>query len=331
MGERLPLLVKNIVLRAREIGVSPRRWMTVPILALNFSLIILGRRSNLVSIKRFLNSNKFHVDNKIRYFSDIQIDLLFLATRKDFPLLARAIPAAQSSLSNYTVGETYVVVPSSMVEECSTFLDRRKVHALTLNEENFISPYEIERLASKFGSRFGWILQQILKILFVSQSKASAVLVVDADTVLTTSRNWLDNRGKQILLPSWEFNNSYYEVLRKMGICSESPEHTFVSHHMLMQPDIMKEICEHLKWADSKSLVDYVLQIKASNSQSPISIDYELYAQYLISRYPKRVALKKWANLEVVMKPSRSLEIDDYIDSYKNRFASVSFHSYDAI
>ena len=76
----------------------------------------------------------------------------------------------------------------------------------------------MEALKLRFQSRYGWTLQQFLKISFVLESSLDAILIVDADTVLLEERSWISDSGRQILTPSDEFNISYYDFLSTIGI-----------------------------------------------------------------------------------------------------------------
>lgn len=53
-----------------------------------------------------------------------------------------------------------------------------------LNEEDILNPAIRKLVKKNYPERYGWILQQFIKIAYSSQSKQEAVLVVDADTVI---------------------------------------------------------------------------------------------------------------------------------------------------
>jgi hypothetical protein len=167
-----------------------------------------------------------------------------------------------------------------------------------------------------------------LKIIHVFNSEFAGVFVVDADTVLIDKRNWFCQEGHQILTPSDEFNLSYYEFLSSVGIGTLKPEFTFVSHHMLMQPWVLREAFAFIGWRNSTDLLESIVSHNYLNEESPFSIDYEFYAQYMRVAYPDLVTLNKWSNFGV----RREVELKDLVESacskYSGKFSSISFHSY---
>jgi hypothetical protein len=162
----------------------------------------------------------------------------------------------------------------------------------------------------------------------VLDSDLDGVFVVDADTILIDKRDWISEEGHQILTPSDEFNPSYYEFLSSVGISSMNPEFTFVSHHMLMQPWILREAFAAAGWSHPTDLLRSIISHKYLNEESPFSIDYEFYAQYLISAHPELVTLQKWSNLGVSRQTLLESQIQLITTKYSNQFSSISFHSY---
>jgi hypothetical protein len=283
-----------------------------------------------LSLKRFFKTNRILFESE-RSNSDegLGLEILFVSTQKDFQLLPLAIEFALNAASDFSVLSITVIAPDKYVSEVR---DLVKDHEVTVEGESlYFDEDTVRKLKNSFLGRFGWVLQQLLKLRFVLGSKASGVLIIDSDTILLEKRNWLGNDGSQLLTPTWEYHKPYYEFLNSIGICEVNPEYTFVSHHMLMQPKIVNELFEYVGWKDSAGLIDFISSMSISDEQSPFSLDYELYAQYLYSKYPEKVVLGKWSNKSIAINISSEnsyLLINDEVKKHSGRFASLSFHSY---
>jgi hypothetical protein len=100
---------------------------------------------------------------------------------------------------------------------------------------------------------------------------------------------------------------------------------------MLFQPQIMKEVLTNIGWTTPDLLVQDLISSTKNDENSPFSIDYELYAQYLLSVHPEKVLIEKWSNLEASDKKFSESSVDysrRVSASAVGKYASVSFHSY---
>lgn len=59
-------------------------------------------------------------------------------------------------------------------------------------------------------------MQQLVKIAFVLQSETPEVLIIEADTMLLKPRNWPTSSGDQVLAPTVEWHQDYYDFLQKV-------------------------------------------------------------------------------------------------------------------
>jgi hypothetical protein len=254
-----------------------------------------------------------------------------VATAKDFEILKSTLSITLESLSNYQVSSVTIIVPDSQIKTLSDLLPKTESPVVILPESSLVSQIEIKLLKEFFGDRYGWVLQQILKMLFVKKSLFLGVLVVDADTALLTSRIWIDSNHRQVLCPTWENHAPYYKFLEKHGIPVNPPEFTFVSHHMLFQPMVLNEVLRLQGWDTTQKIIESLMSSTSTNENSPFSIDYELYAQYLYLHHPEKVVLEKWGNYEAKPRKSTASATEhakSVISKSLGKYASVSFHSY---
>lgn len=293
----------------------------------NTFLLASGRTT--FPTERFMQANKLPCGFTDRHCIESKsVGILVLAARKDLVMLPHSISAAVSSIGHQD-SEVYttVILPSEDIGRCQELLIGFK--NISLVEEESLLDHEFRIcLRERFKDRYGWALQQFLKVAFVLKSDLDGVFVVDADTVLIGKRDWLCENGSQKLTPSDEYNPSYYEFLSTRGVGSLNPKFTFVSHHMLMQPWILREAFAFAGWKNLKDLLLSVNSHKFLNDTSPFSIDFELYAQYLYQAYPDRVSLEKWCNLGIPREEDLDSQIRSSISRYSHQFSSISFHSY---
>ena len=274
-----------------------------------------------------LKFSEFNLQNQSRTLPSLEI--LFVSTAKDFSILKSAIKFAADATLHHDNVTFHIVVPGLEVAQCQLSLADLPLEFYVLAEESIIENELLRRLRSRFGARAGWVIQQLAKVAFVMSSKAPGVFVIDSDTLLLEPRIWLDHDGIQLLTPTWEFHSPYYKFLHSKGVSRLRPKYTFVSHHMLMQPKILREAFATAGWATLNELVDSLVSIPGSAEESPFCIEYELYAQYMMSRYPQLIRLEKWSNIGFSRRNISYTEVEKVvIPKFKGGYASVSLHSY---
>jgi hypothetical protein len=253
---------------------------------------------------------------------------LFVVTNKDFATL----PLAIKYLSRTTGIELHlidVVTPEKFLEECKRILILNELPSCNiLGENSVIDSSTLHTLREKSGDRFGWIYQQLLKVHFCSVSNEKFTLICDADTILLNSRSWTTHSAS-VLLPSTEFNPEYYSFLnRAFGLCQE-PAYSFVSHHMLINNSKFRNFLNSKHISTISDLVRLVENNADFNNPSMISIDYELFAQFMFEQNRSEVQLEKWSNINL---PASYFKLFGRSHLFRRfltwNYQSVSFHSW---
>ena len=260
------------------------------------------------------------------------IELIFVSIKKDFPVLVESIEFAKLSISRYQYGGVRVIVPELDVSECEALFLKAGLDEISVVSENMlITPDSVEMLRATFKGRANWVLQQILKVQAVLTSTTDASLIVDSDTLLLTRRPWFSANGSQLLTPSYEYNAPYYFFLECLGLSDQKPKYTFISHHMLMQNLELAKTFDALDWVDVHNMVEYICQNANAELESPICVEYELYAQSLLRRSPSKVHFGRWSNISISRVFLDRVLISKYVRSVLNVcFHSASFHSWSA-
>lgn len=294
-----PTLIISLAVRPRSFSIVYRRWVAT----------------------RF-RPEASNIDSDGR-----TIDVLIVSHPRDFGTLPNCIQQAVRCSLNL-VSNVVIVVPDLAVQECQDLLISHGIQAGVVAETSLLPESLMVDLQASFGkARTGWILQQLLTVSHCLRSESQGVLVIDADTILTHPRLWIGANGVQPLLVSSEYTEDYYAFLEEIGAGSARPRYTFVTHHMLFQPQVLAELLEGL--TVDAFLLELGEKIMASRERGRVAfcVEFELYAQHLVSAHPSRYQLVKFANRPVY----GDFTSEQMVQEARNRrgtFSSVSFHSY---
>lgn len=195
------------------------------------------------------------------------------------------------------------------------------VRVQVLHESSLI-PWDIEEAVQRYPkNRQGWVRQQVIKFLVAGNLDAESTLVCDSDTFLCEKRLWLNESGAQQLQISHEYSIDYEQHF--LDFFGEQPSRlrqiSFVTHHQLMQRDILHEMFGD----DLAGLIGW-LELGRIDLVSPIS-EYHSYGRFISSRHPERCYLARWNNLFI---DSRDQDVESLIDFYSDEYSSISAHRY---
>lgn len=246
------------------------------------------------------------------------IEVLWVAARKDFGALEISIQSLRHVRNE--IRDRTIVVPSKDYRLATSLFRGVSV----LDESTFLPKKLRDAVETHHpGGRRGWILQQVLGLEYIRNSRRPGVLWIDADTVLTKSRVFLARDGRQLLSISTEFNQDYEDHARKIWPYSPKlPGISFVTHHQLMQPRLVREMFPTLgaliSWVEAGSL----------DSQSPIS-EFHSYGRFITSNYLSKVAFARWGNKPEYRKNIAAIaeDLDSRLPANDDLY-SVSFHSW---
>jgi len=250
-----------------------------------------------------------------------QIDILVPCDPRDFELLRPVIDSALENVLN-PVFSVHVVVPDRELEGARS-LD---IEGNLLGEEALL-PESLKSAVTgaQHTNRRGWLMQQVVKFFFTWQSQARGVLVLDADTVLLRPRAFLSDSGKQLLSFSHEYVPRYEDHAgRVWGPRARHKGFSYVTHHQLMQPWIVREMFPRVS-----DMVDWVCS-SANVGKSDVS-EYHSYGRWLSDQHPELVALARWENKSTprsLLTPLDSGDFQDRIRAMFPQYFSASLHAY---
>jgi hypothetical protein len=297
-----------------------------------FTVRSKNRRNDLSILKRKLRSVSVPKSRKLSNGNIPKIEILSVAAKKDFATLIFAMESAVENSINQIVKLTIVSPKKDIDEEFIRKLRGKLsgVEIIFVPEEDIIGDEIRIELRELFGARYGWILQQLLTIEFCLNSHQKGVLVLNADTILTQKKIWLDNKGQQILMPSLEFHPPYYDFLHKAFGFSRYPKYTFITHHMLFQPIVMRYIFDELGIKNLRDLLEKMKQYADLNVPSPVCLEFEIYGQGILKYMPEKTKLVRFSNIGI----PRPEKLEEGIEKIRLEYVSnrkvnsISFHDY---
>lgn len=266
----------------------------------------------------------------MRRIAEASLSLNPLPTEIHPPEISVAIPVAAKDCSNIDLVISNILENSAnpisdifIVHEgeAPKILNSTKVRITTLKESEFVPP-DLEKIIKTFDSnRQGWVRQQVIKFLAVTNSPTDSTLLCDSDTYLTGERLWVTADGRQQLQISHEYTEEYERHFESMFGVETKPKCkvSFVTHHQLMQKSIVVEMFgENLigltKW----------LELADKSSSSPVS-EYHCYGRFLSTRQPEKCSFSRWNNLFVL---SQNEKLEELIKTNHDRYSSISVHRY---
>jgi hypothetical protein len=286
-----------------------------------------GKKSNLT---RFLFMQSQNPDSPISEHSRSGVEILYVAKAEDIQLLNYSISNAIKNTLNEVKCVT-VIVPDNDQTRVKESLKTIQFEINVIIESTVIDSDVVNLIMKNKPDRFGWILQQVLVAQYILNSSSNNILIVDADTIIINPQVWVGDDGTQILLPTYELHRPYYDFFQSKSAKYPDPRYSFVSHHMLIQSDIFREIFDIWKGSVKEALID-ALNYADIGENSPFDLKYEIYAQYLLKNYSESIKFVKWANLSLpVADFSSILSSDNRVMELRDHYNSISFHHWNAV
>jgi hypothetical protein len=98
---------------------------------------------------------------------------------------------------------------------------------------------------------------------------------------------------------------------------------------MVIQPEIMRELRVETGIKDLNKLTEKQLEFTDDIDGSYVSIDYETYGKFFISKYFYKIDCNMFSNLSVRRSPEEFQEVEEIlIGKVISSFRSLSFHGY---
>ena len=216
-----------------------------------------------------------------------EIEVLIPCTTKDFEILPYSLKSVLENSLN-PISKVVLVTPEKFLVEAK----QRFPDLIVTTDEQVLGIQVIEQVVKSVPlSRRGWTLQQLIKMSYSRNSKAAGVLLWDADTILAKPTTWINSAETQILMFSHEYHLPYVRNAENYWeVAGKSRGMSFVTHHQLMQPQVLKEMFPRGK----QSIIEWIESCDWSTGSA--FSEYHSYGTWISNRYPQQVIIGVWGN-----------------------------------
>ncbi len=238
---------------------------------------------------------------------DNHFDVLIVVTAQD---CQRLLGMYERLVNNFSYGKI-CFIGNEAVRDVAFSNEKIRDHITWVNENDVIAFNDVhqvisKRLESVLGGKelprgiTGWYYQQFLKMQYAFMCKDEYYMVWDGDTVPCRPINMFSSEtGQPYIDLKHEFHPEYFETLGKIlpGF-KKVIERSFISEHMLMKCDIMKNLIADIE--KNEELEGEKFWEKIINAIEPDKIfdssfsEFETYGTYVALRYPAVYKLRDW-------------------------------------
>ena len=208
-------------------------------------------------------------------------------------------------LEKYVNVKRFVVIGNNNVRKK---IEIKKDSRVKFENESQLVTYEaVRKIISERTSdnekclkRTGWYLQQFLKLSYSLLCEDEYYLLWDADT-MPIQRHEMIVDGRPVFDMKTEHNEPYFVTFGRLFPEYKKRNHlSYISEHMLVKTEIMREMIMELGNADILGDMWYEKIINAiDQSDIPHSgfADYETYGLYCLNKYPDLYTERDWDSL----------------------------------
>src|SRR3989344_947985 len=261
---------------------------------------------------------------RIDFYDDCEkktgkVDLIIPTVSKDYVLLEKYL----ESLKNLCQEINKIYVVSGHNKEILSFCAR---HNLIFIDENSVLGYGKETIKYIVSGvdRSGWIFQQLLKLSGEKFIDMEKYIIVDSDTILINKHSFL-NGNKFVFFENEEWHEPYFRSFEKMFGYKAKNRLSFTSHMMIFNVENLKKMKNELEIKHKMSWDKIYLSNIDEREMSCVS-DYDTYANWVFYHFPEKVIRKPLYNRSISRTELSNLE--NLKEKYKNKYKSISFHSY---
>ena len=222
------------------------------------------------------------------------IDVVIPAHKKDVDTLDLCIDGIRKNVKNV---RRIIVVSKEKLTNKAEFYSEEKFPF------SFKDVGDIVGFHVKTFNYFGGLIQTTSPLVIPDLERD--VLVCDSDTIFLKETEFVNKDDIALYIPSHITQHPYLEHMEKLipGLTKQTI-YSGISHHMLIQKDILKEMFERVEklhnmpfWKADISVTQQEYRCipspKPTHDKLPLLFTtYELYFNYVLKYHPERVALR---------------------------------------
>jgi hypothetical protein len=172
--------------------------------------------------------------------------------------------------------------------------------------------------------RWGWYYQQILKLGIAAHVAERHYVVVDSDLVFLRPVDLFDGNGFPLYSFTEGLHEPYFRTFADLMGFNAAPEYSFISHHMVFNTDLVREMTHRL--ATSREWWWRIADLRGpdpvTGSEARFS-EYETYGHYLRACHPNSFRLRRLRIGTEARPPSVRL-----LRGLARAFDAVGFHTH---
>ncbi len=237
-----------------------------------FIIYAIGRASLCTYIDYTLSK---HIPN-----SSIPIDVVFIATKKDFNVVPYSVESIRKYLKQPINRIVLISSKTEKAEKLATelgmeFIDENKL----LNLKDFVSWVKENNLKYNFAN-INWYYQQFLKLLYYKESKSEYYFVIDADIVMNRPFVLVtDDRINTFFIGQNDAHKiSETSIKKLLGDDQFVPEFSYIADLMCFNKKIVKEMLNKIEKRFNTEFYKAAILVE-QNSDARFS-EYEMYGSY---------------------------------------------------
>lgn len=262
----------------------------------------------------------------------MNIPVIFLTTENDFDVLKQNILKIREKISSSCY---YVIANRSLKSDIEllncNFIDENSILE-GLNIQTIRDLLSKRECSSK---RAGWYFQQFLKMAVCYYLNTDLYLIWDGDTV--PLRDYTVNPDELYFDVKTEYHKPYFETMKRIfPYLYKKFDFSFISEHMIVKSDIMKQLIQEIEVQDSiKGNTFYEKIINSINledlSRSGFS-EFETYGNYAMYHNENLYKIRQWKSLRAENDWLFSTDLKPYlVRKVSKTYDAVSFDEWENI
>lgn len=150
--------------------------------------------------------------------------------------------------------------------------------------------------------KFGWYVQQFLKMAYSLRCKEDYYLLWDADTIPLKAIHLFDDYNKPFLDYKTEYNEPYFKTIATiLPGYSKTFRGSFIAEHMLIKASIMKDLIRDIEnnTEIEGSTFDQIIinSIDSNDLTEGGYSEFETYGTYVIKKFKDAYTLRRWRSM----------------------------------
>lgn len=214
-----------------------------------------------------------------------QSRVVSVANERTLPIWAHGHKAI---LSRIRADRYTLIVPRHSVGAFEAVTDSR---VGVEDEESFLSEIRpvLEARLSSENPRFGWYLQQFIKLSAIERFSASENVVIwDADTIPLRRLSFFSNQGKPRYYASTEYHSPYFDVIEKCFGLQKKVDHSFIAQCFPVEASHGRSFFDALRTRSGRHWWEALIEQIDFTQESGFS-EYETIGTYITHVFPESI------------------------------------------